>query len=174
MLQKNFKLSVLIITLIISVVTLVPAQTHAQTTPTQQDLQDIQTGQALYTKLQNQQLTCKDLKNDDFEKIGEYVMDQRFGNTQSHIQMNNNMKQMMGDQSEENMNIKLGMIATGCNTSLSTKGGVPNMMDWGYGYGNMMNGSFGWGFSILGSLFWLVAFIDLILLGIWLWKKIQK
>ena len=35
-------------------------------------------------------------------------------------------------------------------------------------YGNMM-GDFG----LFGSLFSFVVFIDLVLLGIWLWKKIK-
>lgn len=39
---------------------------------------------------------------------------------------------------------------------------------------NMM-GAGGWGvFAFLGMLFWIVLLIDLILLGIWIWKKIQK
>lgn len=43
----------------------------------------------------------------------------------------------------------------------------------GYGnFGNMMNG--GWGFGLVGFLFWLVLLVDLILLGAWLWKNIQK
>lgn len=44
------------------------------------------------------------------------------------------------------------------------------------GFGNMMNwggGGFLW-FSTIGFLFWIVLLIDLILLGIWLWKQIQK
>lgn len=44
------------------------------------------------------------------------------------------------------------------------------MMGFG-NYSNMMN----WGgFGLVGSLLWLVILIDLILLGIWLWKKIQE
>ena len=43
------------------------------------------------------------------------------------------------------------------------------MMGYG-GFGNMM----GQGFGILASALWIVVFIDLVLLGIWLWKKIQK
>ncbi len=43
------------------------------------------------------------------------------------------------------------------------------MMGWGYG--NMM-GSYG--FGAVATLFWIISFIDLILLGIWLWKQIQK
>lgn len=42
------------------------------------------------------------------------------------------------------------------------------MMNWGY---NMM----GYGaLGILGSIFWFVILIDLILLGIWLWKQIER
>jgi len=38
------------------------------------------------------------------------------------------------------------------------------------GFGNMM----GWGgFSLFASLFSLVLFVDLVLLGFWLWKKIK-
>lgn len=39
---------------------------------------------------------------------------------------------------------------------------------WGY------NGMMGYGIGILGTIFWLVILGDLILLGIWLWKQIQK
>ncbi|MBI2405436.1 hypothetical protein HYV21_00060 [Candidatus Microgenomates bacterium] len=45
------------------------------------------------------------------------------------------------------------------------------MMGWGYG--NMMN----WGGGTLGflaTLFWVVILIDLILVGVWLWKQINK
>ena len=42
-----------------------------------------------------------------------------------------------------------------------------NMM--GYGYGGMMGG-----YGTLGLLTWIVLFIDLILLGVWLWKNISR
>lgn len=38
--------------------------------------------------------------------------------------------------------------------------------DWGH---DMMGG---YGFS--GTLLWTVVLIDLVLLGVWLWKQIQK
>lgn len=41
-----------------------------------------------------------------------------------------------------------------------------------WGYQNMMGGYGAFGF--LGTIFWLVILVDLILLGIWLWQKIQK
>lgn len=43
------------------------------------------------------------------------------------------------------------------------------MMNWGGGYG-MMDG--GWG--LWSSIFWLVILVDLVLLGVWLWKQIGK
>jgi len=39
----------------------------------------------------------------------------------------------------------------------------------GYGYGDMMGG-----FGALGAITWLVVTIDLVLLGVWLWKKISN
>jgi len=41
-------------------------------------------------------------------------------------------------------------------------------MMYGYNYGDMM------GAGGFGLITWLVIFIDLILLGIWLWKQIKK
>ena len=43
-------------------------------------------------------------------------------------------------------------------------------MMWG-NYGSMMGG--GW-VGFWGSLYGIVILIDLILLGVWLWKQIQK
>jgi len=43
---------------------------------------------------------------------------------------------------------------------------VNNMMNWGYS--GMMGG------NAFGSFFGIIILIDLILLGIWLWKQIQK
>lgn len=41
--------------------------------------------------------------------------------------------------------------------------------NYGYNYGSMMGG-----FRLLGGLFCLVVLVDLILVGIWLWKNISK
>lgn len=45
------------------------------------------------------------------------------------------------------------------------------MMGFGnaWGYGSMMNS-----FGSLGFLTWLVLFIDLVLVGVWLWQQISK
>lgn len=47
--------------------------------------------------------------------------------------------------------------------------GGPSTSSWPIG---MMGGSSGLWF--LHSIFWIIILIDLILLGIWLWKQIQK
>ena len=39
----------------------------------------------------------------------------------------------------------------------------------GYGYGSVMGGA-----GTLGFVTWLVVIIDLVLLGVWLWKQISK
>ena len=39
----------------------------------------------------------------------------------------------------------------------------------GYGYWGGMGG-----FGTLGFITWLVVFVDAVLLGIWLWKKISN
>lgn len=144
-------------------------------TPTQQDIQDIQTGKDFFDKFQSKQVTCSILKDDDFEKIGEYVMDQQFGNTGNHIQMNERIKQMMGDQGEERMHIAIGRSVTNCTTTNNQQGGVTGMMgNWGGWTGSMMGGNWFGAFGVFAFLFWLVGFIDLILLGIFLWKRIGR
>ena len=44
------------------------------------------------------------------------------------------------------------------------------MMGWGWNYASMMNS----GFGLLGLLIYIVILVDLVLLGVWLWKKINK
>lgn len=149
-------------------------QNQVSVTPSEGDLQDINTGKDLFLKLQNKQLTCSNLQDDDFEKIGEYIMNVQFGeNTSSHIQMNERIKQMMGDQGEERMHTAIGRSVMNCNLS-NQQGGVNNMMgNWNWN-GSMMSGNWFGAFSIFAVLFLLVGLVDLILLGIFLWKKIGK
>jgi len=120
-------------------------------------------GRAILEKLQVKQVTCDKLNDDDFERLGEYYMGQIAGG--SHESMNALMERMMGKAGEEQMHVIMGKRLSSCDTLV--KGGVNNMM----GFGNMM----GWGgFGLLFSLFWIVILVDLILLGVFLWKKITK
>lgn len=45
------------------------------------------------------------------------------------------------------------------------------MMGGNFGYG-MMGGAGGWG--VFGTLYGIVILVDLVLLGVWLWKQIGK
>jgi len=38
-----------------------------------------------------------------------------------------------------------------------------------WGYQNMMGG-----LGVIATIFWIVILVDLILLGFWLWKQLQK
>lgn len=72
-------------------------------------------GEALYDALTTQEKTCADLKDSEFELIGEYVMGARTGDR--HDAMNTMMKKMMGEKGEEQMHIALGRDVTGCGVS---------------------------------------------------------
>jgi hypothetical protein len=169
-----------------------------QPTPTQSDLQDEKNmqnaGQKIYQNLQNKKITCQQLMSDDYEKLGEYFMGLSAGSTQNHVYWDQRIQQMMGDSGDTQMHIVWGQRGSGCltNTPLpsnapaffggmmnsqnaETKGGAYSMMGWGnYGYQNMMGGGFGWCFATFHFLIGLVVLIDLILVGVWLWKKIRK
>ena len=146
-------------------------------------------GKVIWEELQTKQITCDELSDGDFGVLGEYYMGQMVGD--SHEAMNTMMERMMGKEGEEQMHVVMGKRLSGCNTAATlpqgsagfmpmmmgsafapqsfgeTEGGVNSMM----GYGNMM----GWGsFGLLFSFFWIVILIDLILLGVFLWKKITK
>ncbi len=70
----------------------------------------------------------------------------------------------------QNQNQSSNQNSNGNNPN-TNQGGDYNMM-WGYGAGNAAG--WGAGFGVFGILTWVVVLIDLILLGVFLWKKIQK
>ena len=124
MFQKRFKKLFLVLLILFSFFAFLKTanaqmmgNSEPSVTPSAQDIKDIQTGQNLYNKFQSKQLSCGQLKDADFEKIGEYVMNQRFSNTNQHIQMNNQAKQMMGENGEEQMHIQIAKNATGCSSN---------------------------------------------------------
>ncbi len=128
----------------------------------QSQQQEEQEGKQLLDSLNNKTVICSQLKDADFEKIGEYFMGQSFGDTSRHIAMNEMMKSMMGEQGEEQMHIAMGKRNSGCDTG--TKGGGNPMMGYG-GWNNMM----GWGgLGILGWIpiigFWLLLIFGIIAL----------
>lgn len=126
-----------------------------------------------------QDLDCSEVTDEDFESVGEAVMetihpgdvheamDERMGGEgseslrEAHINMGENY---LGCQSESGT--RFGMMGRNYD---SQKGGRFGMMGWGYG-ANMMGASNLGGFGIFATLVWIVVLVDLVLLGIWLWK----
>ena len=169
---------------------------QGQTSLSQNDIQNEQNeqnaGQVIYQKLQNGQITCQQLSEDNFDKLGDYFMWKALGNTQAHAAMDERMTQMMGDQENTQMHIILGKRGSGCfsnfavpsntpsfmmgmmNNVYANGGGVKNMMgNWGWAGSTMGWTGFG-GFSLFSFLIFLVIFVDLVLLGAYLWKQINK
>lgn len=155
---------------------------NAQTNLSQGDNQDIQSGQKLYSELVNKKISCEKLKDSDFEKIGEFLMEQQIGNSERHALMNQMMQNMMSQNGEEQMHIVIGKRGTGCDTNalmpqhgdkflpMMGMNGNWNNQDWrggansmmGFGFGNMM----GWGgFGLIGLL-WMVLFWVLLVLAV--------
>ncbi len=140
--------------------------------------QEEKEGKDFLDKLKNKTITCQSLKDNDFEKIGEYFMGQAIGDTSRHIAMNNMMKAMMGESGEEQMHVAWGKSGSGCDTSSQGTGflsmmGMMQMMGGGgnpmMGYGGWNNMMGGWnGFGVLGWLpmlfFWILIILGVIAL----------
>lgn len=136
-------------------------------------------GRNFLQNLSDKTVTCSQLQDADFEKIGEYFMGQSIGDTSRHIAMNAMMKSMLGEQGEEQAHIAMGKRVSGCDTSAAFPAGsdawMPMMsMMWGgwsspltgnNSINNMMNfgfmpfGGFGWIFMILfwGFVIWMIV-----------------
>lgn len=137
----------------------------------QSQQQEEQTGKNLLDNLNNKTVVCSQLKDADFEKIGEYFMGQAIGDTARHITMNNMMTGMMGVQGEEQMHIVWGKRGSGCDqnalTSQNVIGGMMgggNFMMGNFGINPMGFGWFGW---ILMILWWVLIIAGIIALIKW-------
>lgn len=163
--------------------------TTTSTTDTAQTAQDEAAGKAVWDKLQNKEKTCKDLKDDDFDVLGDFFMGNMIGS--NHASMNNMMAQRLGDEGEKQMHIAMGKRLSGCDTNAtlpegsgyftpmmgfssvngtsksgSWRGGANGMM----GYGNVTSDSF----RIFGTITGLMLLAFLTLGSIHFWKEIQK
>ncbi len=151
----------------------------------QSQQQEEQGGKQFLDNLNNKTVTCSQLKDTDFEKIGEYFMGQSIGDTSRHIAMNEMMKSMMGEQGEEQMHIAWGKRGSGCDTSVAfpsqgvgfmpmmqmMMGGWSSPTGLNQGNNSMMNfgfspfGGFGWIFMIL---WWVLIIAGIVALIKWL------
>ncbi|MCL4354828.1 SHOCT domain-containing protein [Patescibacteria group bacterium] len=153
--------------------------------PSPQDRSDINKGKEIYQNLLESKISCDKLKDDDFEKIGEYFMEQRIGNSNAHANMNDMMKNMMGENGEIRMHISLGKRYSNCDSNAPVpqkgyqflpmlgmmnrnsdngnwRGGGNPMM--GFGWNNMMGfGGFGLGWISM-LLFWILIVLAIVAL----------
>jgi putative membrane protein len=146
--------------------------------------QEEQEGKQLLDNLNNKTVTCSQLTDSDFEKIGEYYMGQSIGDTARHITMNEMMKRMMGEQGEAQVHTANGKRFSGCDTSAAyptQNAGFSPMMNmmWGgwpfssgfsqsnssmMNFGSSLFGGLGWVFMIL---WWLLIVAGIIALVRW-------
>jgi len=141
-----------------------------------------QEGKELWNKLQEQELNCDDLSDDNFHALGMYFMGLMVGD--SHEAMDAMMERMMGEEGENQMHIAMGKRMSGCEPNAPmpqsmADGGMMQMMMGGWfspfsndnSTNNMMNfgflpfGGFGWIFMIL---WWVLIIAGIVALIKWL------
>jgi len=146
-----------------------------------------QEGKSLLDELTDKTTVCSQLKDADFEKIGEYFMGQSIGDTLRHIVMDEMMKRMMGEQGEEQAHIVMGKRLSGCDTSVAfpsqDAGFIPimgmmgNWASYGnngnynlpYNFGSMMGFGYGYGWGwIFMILWWALVIAGIVALIKWL------
>jgi len=132
-------------------------------------------GLEIWTKLQSKELSCGSLTDEQFELLGEYFMDQSAGDY--HAAMNKRMKQMMGESGEEQMHVSMGKQYSGCDQTTAQGNWNGGSMMPGIGFGMMGPGMMGYGgygtWGLVWMGFWVLALIGLVLLVIWLYRKIS-
>ena len=144
-----------------------------------------QEGKELWNKLQEQELNCDDLSDDNFHALGMYFMGLMVGD--SHEAMDAMMERMMGEEGENQMHIAIGKRMSGCEPNAPmpqsmADGGMMQIMTGGWSSpfsndnstNNMMNfgfmpfGGFGWIFMIL---WWVLVIVGIVVLIKWLMSK---
>ena len=143
-------------------------------------------GKGVWEKLQDKELNCEDLSDENFGALGEYFMGQMAG--EQHEAMNNMMIQMMGEEGEEQMHIAMGKRMSGCEPdapmpqNMMDSGMMQMMMGGGMmgGGGNSMMGNFAtnpsswfsWGLGwIFMILFWGFIILGIIALIKWIMSQ---
>lgn len=106
-------------------------------------------GQQVLQRLQAGNVSCSSLKTEDFDHVGEYVMERMLGSASAHQAMNRQMAAMMGDQGETQAHVYMGQRFAGCATRRAPNafGAMMGMMGAG-----MMGSVYGGGdSSMMGS-----------------------
>lgn len=133
-------------------------------------------GEEIWAKLQNKELECEGLSDEDFGALGEYFMGLMAG--EQHEAMNTRMIQMIGEKGEGQMHVAMGKRMSGCEPNAPMpqnmmNNGMMGMMQmmggsWSWGNNPVFWGSFGWVGWIFMILFWAFAVVGLVTLIRWL------
>lgn len=81
-------------------------------------------GKAIWDTLQSKAVSCADLKEDDFDVLGDFFMGNMMGG--SHEAMNTTLAARLGDVGEKQMHIAMGKRLSGCDTSATYPQGSEN------------------------------------------------
>jgi hypothetical protein len=103
--------------------------------------EEVASGHALAGRLHSGAATCRDLSDDGFEHLGEYVMDRLVGSRTAHQAMNAHMEDVMGGSYADRMHEALGRDYAGCDGGAAMGPGMTG--DAHSGWGAMM-GSANW------------------------------
>ncbi len=166
---------------------------QGQATPSASELQEEQNmqdaGQKIYQNLQNKTITCQNLTNDDYEKLGEYYMGQAAGDTQSHVYWDQRIQAMMGDSGDTQMHIIWGQRGSGCLANAPVPSNTPSFIGGMMGNWNsgnqlqpnrtfpMMNygfANYAGAFGILALVIPVLVIVFLVLGIIYFWQHIIK
>ncbi|MEK9152005.1 MAG: hypothetical protein AAB692_01430 [Patescibacteria group bacterium] len=158
-----------------------------------QTAQDEAAGKEVWSKLKAGTLACGDLKEDDFDVLGDYFMLLMVGDTDSHAAMNRAMSWRLGDVGEKQMHVAMGKRLSGCDETASFSalgnGFYPMMsgltgggMMWGWGTDWSAAGESGirtgllswWGVSMFATMLLAWAVLVLAIIALLKWISRQK
>lgn len=134
----------------------------------QSSTQDEAAGKAIWDKLQNKQVTCANLTDDDFDVLGDFFMGNMMGS--SYDYMDQLMTQRLGSDGEKQMHIAMGKRLSGCDTNAVLPSGSDyftpmmgnfNNVSWSGGTRGMMGYGFRNGPATQLGLVWAVTWLAL-------------
>ncbi len=147
-------------------------------------------GKAVWDRLQAKQISCADLRDDDFEVLGDYYMGLMMGS--AHAAMDAAMDARLGTSGNTQMHVAMGKRMSGCDASASYPQGGAFPMMGAFGGGMMgwtsggalpgpigVMGWTGYGWSWLHvlacvvtiALVWTALILSIIALAKWIGKQ---
>ena len=141
-----------------------------------QTQEDEAAGKVIWEKLNDKKVTCSELKDDDYDVLGDFFMGSMAGT--NHDEMNQMMTQRLGADGQKQMHIALAKRQSGCDINAVYPQGASYfspMMGSGGGMMNqnsnaMIKNTFGI-FKIFGG----IAVMTFLILGsAFFWKELRK